>query len=200
MHVIYIPKTEHILAVMRGTGIPTPTPASVSGDGMRVGGMLRARPAAEALWNWGTPTVGDEEFSIPARELATREMTEERGVYACPYRYVVDTTGVAQIPASTFRLRVQMDHAGTRVRITTPAVFGAISFPASRRVWIQIEGPTAVDRRILAGMIPAGQSSPFDFPITVDADGPLAPLATGARYHLLVLIEGFHPDARTQVL
>jgi len=200
MHVLYIPRTDHILAAVRGSGIAAPTPASVCGDAMHVGGVRRAMPAADAMWNWGTPTIGNERFSIPSRELAARAMTEEAGVYACPYRYVVDTTGVAQVPPIALRLRVEIDTGGSRVRITTPLPWGSISFPSQRRVWIQIEGPAAVDRRILAGAIPANLASPWDFQITVDADGPLAPIATGATYHLLVLIEGFHPDTRTQVL
>jgi hypothetical protein len=202
MHLVYVPASDHILAVHQHVGGPPPTPDSLAGEaGLLVSGVRTAHAATQQTLNFGTPTTEKEQFWIPARELAVRTLPLEPDVLARPCNYVVDATQVAFLPLPTIRLRIGIDAAGTKVVVTTPAINGHISFPTQRRVWIQVEGPNPVDRRLIASVLPAGHNSPFDFPLTVDTDGPIAAVPVGGHtYHLLVLIEGLVPDVRTQVL
>jgi len=202
MHLVYVPATNHVLGAHQHTGATAPTIASFAGNGgLRLGGVRGEHQPALFPLNWGTATTERESFEIPQPELALRTLPEVRDVFARPFQYVIDTTQVALIPPSPLRLRIQIDAAGTEVVLRSPAILGSISFPTERRVWIQVEGPTGVDRRVMSKVIPAGQAMPWHFPLTVDPNGPLAPIPVGGNtYFLLVLVEGMVPDARTQVL
>lgn len=202
MHIVYVPATNHVLGVHQHTGATAPTIASLAGNGgLRLGGVRGGHPPSLFPLNWGTSTSEAESFAIPESELALRTLPEVRDVFTRPLQYVIDTTQVALIPPSSLRLRIQIDAAGTEVVLSSPTFIGSISFPTERRVWIQVEGPTSVHRRVMSKSIPAGQGSPWHFPLTVDPNGPLAPIPVGGiNYFLLVLVEGMVPDARTQTL
>ena len=130
-----------------------------------------------------------------------RTVSVEQGALTCPYGFVVDGAQVAQLPQS-FRLGIAIENAGTNLVLRSPLTFVALTFPDQTRVWAQVEGPRAVDRRIMAKTIPAGHTGNVVIPLTVDTDGPLAaiPVGSSTTYYVLVLVEGRMPDARTQVL
>jgi hypothetical protein len=76
----------------------------------------------------------------------------------------------------------------------------SLLFPVDTKIFIQIEGPSPSDRRVIRGVFPKNVNGGFHFPITVEPNGPLAPIALGRCYFILVMIEGLSPDARTKQL
>ncbi|MFN0251515.1 MAG: hypothetical protein ACKV2T_31865 [Kofleriaceae bacterium] len=199
MHVLYCPHTNHVLAVQQAIGASAPSVASIVGDrGLRMTGPRGALDFAI----WATATTEREELWIPASELALRTIPAQHDAYTRPHAYVMDGNHLAYVGPDPLRLYVAIEGNGTRVRLSHASFTTPITFLDNHRCWIQIEGPNESDRRILTGVIQANDSSPWDFGITVDPNGPLAPVVVGQNrtYYMLVLVEGLMLDARTQIL
>ena len=200
MHVLYVPATDHVLAAQRRVGGQTPTVEMLAGPGgFRLGCVRGPHGAADV----GTATTQQERFWIGHGQLAVRTMPLVADVFERPHAFLVDTDHVAELPPSDLRFKVSLDSNGNRLVVTKPdSVPIQLKLPERRRVWIQIEGPRPVDRRVMAGAIEAGDDSPWSFPLTVEPDGPIAPIPTAGSqlYYILLLIEGLLPDVRTQTL
>ena len=195
MAVVYLNGTNHVLAVVHHSATP-PALAAVVGDGLRVAGVRGAWPAT--VLGYGAPTSQQERFVVPASQLSMRVMPMLASAFSAPHRYLVDTTALAELPAPLDLRDVSVTLGETAVQIgSTDLISPGISFPVETQIYVQVEGPDPSDRRIVRGTFPANQSKLFQFALTVEPGGPLAPIAKLKRYFVLVMIEGKSPDART---
>ncbi len=200
MTVVYLNETNHLLAAIRPSGQVPELAALVGADGMRVRGV-RGKFAPNVI-EYGAPTSLEEQFVIPLGQLSQKSVPLVGDVFSEVHAYLVDTSTVTQLPPTTnFRdVRIELTQIAVIIESTDPLHPNNLSFPTDTKVFIQLEGPAASDRRIMRGVFPANVQNSFHFPITAEPGGPLAPITPGRRYFILVMIEGLAPDARTKTL
>jgi hypothetical protein len=203
MTVVYDKQTQHVLAARRRV-----TPANdtlddlVAEDGLQVAGA-RFPVVSGGGADYGAPVNGDERVLVPKSELAVASLNLDLDVLRRPFRYVSDGTSAAALPLTTDRLRIVLD--GTGVLIGHPAVFPFaqnLNFARETKLFIQVEGPTPGDRRVMATTMPQGSYHSQTFPLTTDS-GMKVPLASSLptkSYSVLVLLEGWSADLRTAQL
>ena len=198
--VIYLNTTNHVLAAVQQSAT-TPTLATVIGSGgLHVAGVRGV--LAPNVAGYGAATSQEERFVIPTAELSMRALAADRDAIIQPHAFIVDTTTLAKLPSPGGYRDVSIGLTQTHVQIgsTDPVNPGSLSFATDTQVFIQVEGPTPGDRRVMRGTFPAGQTQLFKFALTVEPGGPQAPIAIHQRYFILVMIEGKSPDARTVTL
>ena len=174
--------------------------ALAGSDGLHVAGM-RGLLAPNVI-EYGLPTSQEEAFIIPAAQLSQKQLPFNVDVFTNAHAFLVDATTVTRLPPpADFRdVRIELTQVAVIIESTDPAHPANLVFPVNTKVFVQIEGPDATDRRLIRGMFPQNVQSSFHFPITAEPGGPLAPIASGKRYFILVMIEGLAPDARTKTL
>jgi hypothetical protein len=200
MGVIYLNETNHVLAAVRHSAAVPDLAALAGSDGLHVAGM-RGLLAPHVI-EYGAPTSLEETFIIPIAQLSQKQLPFNADVFANTHAYLVDATTVTKLPPPTdYRnVRIELTQVAVIIESTDPAHPNILSFPVATKVFIQIEGPDSTDRRVIRGVFPQNAPNSFQFPITAEPGGPLAPIAPGRRYFILVMIEGQAPDARTKTL
>jgi hypothetical protein len=225
MAVVYVPSTGHILGALAHPRAELPiTVDAIAPDGVYLRNLRGAdtHPAVPYFdpisllsvtfdllnpQNNGIPTqpytytFGDEQFFVEPPSLAVKAVAFDAGVFSAPRLY---TTGAANVrlidPGAGKRPNVLLDH--DRISLSLPETLDvALNF------WIQIEpkGGTPVPeeprRRVVQSVIPAKSAANTDlvFPLGADAGLHAASLPDG-NYCMLVLVDGYLPDPRSQNL
>jgi hypothetical protein len=167
---------------------------------------------------------GDEVFFVEPQSLDAKAVDYNAGLFAAPLGYVVGANEVRQLdpnPNRTFNIvddsGILFDpnlglpfprplRAGVRLTRSTLILSLPRQYDADINCWVQIEpkGALSVEqplRRVVSAVIPAHTKA--DTAVTVPLQGSAggsAALLPAGDYWMLVLIDGFLPDARTQTL
>jgi hypothetical protein len=200
MALVYLSGTNHLLAAVKHSAGAPDLASLVGSDGLHLE-RVRGRMTPNVAGN-GAPTSQQEKFVIPLSQLAQKSLPLNLDVFVAPHAYLVDTSTVAKLPpmGENRFVSVGLNQSAVNIGSTDPVHPDNLSFPVDTRVFIQVEGPDATDRRVMRGVFPKNQQGGFHFPMTVEPDGPLAQIALGKRYFILVMVEGQAPDARTVTL
>jgi hypothetical protein len=201
MTVIYDKQTQHVLAARRRV-----TPGNdaledvVAEDGLQVAGARFPVPPTGGGTDYGAPVGANQRVVVPRSELAVASLNLDLDVLRRPFRYVSDGTSAAALPLNTDRFRIAVD--GVNVIIGHPVLFPfpqQLVFNQDTKFFIQVEGPTPADRRVMTGTLPHGSYNSQSFPLTTDSGMkvPLAASTPTSSYSILVLVEGWSADLRT---
>lgn len=195
--VIYVNQTNHILAALQQSARLPDLEKLVGPDGIHISGIRGILPPLVAGYGAGTTQL--ERFVVPTTEIGLKLLPRLDDVFVRPHVYLIDLTSAVALPLpGPYRdVNVALHLTNVTLGSTDPLHPASLTFPVDTKVFIQVEGPDPTDRRVMRGLFPAGQHSPFAFQLTVEPGGPLAPITPGKRYFILVLIEGKSPDART---
>lgn len=198
MTIVYLNGTHHILAATSAGG---DTAALIGQDGLHLTSLRGVFPSPmPANRDYGPAPSGEERFVIPSPELSVKQLPFDPAVIVQPYTFLADVSTAVRLPPSTGERPLRIQLTSNYLRLATPVtglVIPQIKFPVDHAVYIQIEGLASWDRRVVRGVIQKNDDTPFDFYLTAEPGGPLAPIAPGRRYYVLVMIEGLPPDERT---
>jgi hypothetical protein len=193
MTVIYLNETNQVLAAVRHSAALPDLTVLVGSDGLYMCGM-RGTLAPAPRVNYGAPPR-------VRRKRSQKSLPFNLDAFTNAHAYLIDASTVTKLPppSDSRAVRVEVNQAALIIESTGQVHPNSLQFPATR-VFIQIEGPDSTDRRVIRGVFPQNASNSFQFPITAEPGGPLASIALGKRYFILVVTEGQVPDARTRTL